>query len=54
LQASVKDGDIDITVRLPDGKVVKVSEDGGSGGSFGGEGRGKPVEVIDVEWREVK
>jgi hypothetical protein len=49
-QASVKDGQVDVTVRLPDGRVVKVMEDGG--GSGGGVKR--PTEVIDVEWREVK
>ncbi len=50
LQASVKDGQVDVTVRLPDGRVVKVTEDGGGSG---GEVK-RPTEVIDVEWREVK
>jgi len=52
MQASVKDGEMDVTVRLPDGRVITVSEGGGAGG-FGGRGK-KPTEVIDVEWREVR
>ena len=52
LQAGTKDGEVDVTVRLPDGRVIKVGK--GGGGSGFGTGERKPTEVIDVEWREVR
>lgn len=53
LQASMKDGEVDVTVQLPDGRgVIRVGK-GGGGSGFGGREK-KPTEVIDVEWREVR